>query len=67
MRPIEYKNILAPSIDYLEGCGSLMLDTRGMAKFLGIAPYQLAQIVCTDRIPLPSSIGSWQLPPMERT
>jgi hypothetical protein len=57
VRPIEYKNILKPSIEYLEHCGTLMLDTLGMAKFLGVPAKKMAQLVYTDRIPLPCRLG----------
>jgi predicted DNA-binding transcriptional regulator AlpA len=57
MRAIEYKHVLKPSIEYLERCGSLMLDTAGMAEFLGVPTKTLAQLVYTDRIPLPCRLG----------
>ena len=57
MRTIQYKHVLEPSIEYLESCGSLMLDTAGMAEFLGVTNKTLAQLVYTDRIPLPCRLG----------
>ena len=57
MRNIEYKHILKPSIEYLERCGSLMLDTAGMAEFLSVPTKTLARLVYTDRIPLPCRLG----------
>jgi hypothetical protein len=57
MRPIEYTNIIKPSVDVLECCGSLMIDTRGMAEFLGIPATKMGQLRCTDRVPLPCRLG----------
>lgn len=37
MRQIEYKNVLKPSVEFLERCGILMLDTQAMAEFLGLS------------------------------
>ena len=53
----EHRNILRPSISHLEKCGHLLLDTRGMADFLGIPRSALQQLVYTDRIPLPVRLG----------
>jgi hypothetical protein len=53
----EYRHILKPSVDYLEGCGCLLLDTFGMAKFLGVPSKTVQQLVYTDRIPLPVKLG----------
>jgi hypothetical protein len=57
VRQIEYRNVLKPSAEYLERCGLLMIDTRGMADFLGVAAKVVAQLVYTDRIPLPCRLG----------
>jgi predicted DNA-binding transcriptional regulator AlpA len=57
LRQIEYRNVLKPSVEYLEQCGSLMIDTRGMAEFLGVPAKVVAQLVYTDRIPLPCRLG----------
>ena len=57
MRPIEYTNIMRPSVEYLEGCESLMVDVRGLAAFLGIPPKKMPQLLCTDRLPLPCRLG----------
>jgi predicted DNA-binding transcriptional regulator AlpA len=57
VRTIEYKHVLKPSIEYLEQCGSLMLDTPRMAEFLGVPTKTLVQLVYTDRIPLPCRLG----------
>jgi hypothetical protein len=57
MRAVEYKNVVRPSVDYLERCGSLMLDTAGMAEFIGLSTPVTAQLVYTDRIPLPCRLG----------
>jgi hypothetical protein len=57
VRVVEYKNVLKPSVDYLERCGSLMLGTASMSKFLGLSPQVTAQLVYTDRIPLPCRLG----------
>ncbi len=57
MRTIEYKHILKPSIDYLERCGILMLNTAGMSEFLGVPARAIPQLVYTDRIPLPCRLG----------
>ena len=57
MRPIEYTNIIKPSVDVLERCGSLMITTRDMAEFLGISAKKISQLRCTDRLPLPCRLG----------
>jgi predicted DNA-binding transcriptional regulator AlpA len=57
MRQIEYKNVLTPSVDYLQTCGTLFLDSKQMAEFLGLQPKVVAQLVSTDRIPLPLRFG----------
>ena len=54
----EYRNILKPSAAYLEGCGRLLLDSRGMSDFLGLPTKVVQQLVSTDRIPLPVRLGS---------
>jgi hypothetical protein len=57
VRTIEYKHVLKPSVEYLERCGSLMLDAAGMAEFLGVPARTLAQLVTTDRLPLRRRLG----------
>jgi len=57
VRQIEYKNVLKPSIEYLERCSIFMLDTKGMAEFLGVSSKVITQLVYTDRIPLPCRLG----------
>ena len=57
MRTVEYRNILKPSVEYLEHCGVLMLDTCGMAEFLGVPQKVVSQLVGADRIPLPCHLG----------
>lgn len=57
MRHIEYTNVLRPSVDYLRNAGTLFLDSRQMAGFLGIPRSVLAQLVYTDRTPLPVNLG----------
>jgi hypothetical protein len=52
VRIIEYKVVVKPSVDYLERCGTLMLDTRGMASFFGISTKAI--------------IGARYVPSMER-
>jgi hypothetical protein len=53
----QYRHILKPSVTYFEGCGSLLLDTCGMASFLGVPTKVVQQLVHTDRIPLPVRLG----------
>lgn len=57
MRGIEYVHVLKPSIAYLEGCGQLLLTSREMAEFLGVAAKAIHQLVYQDRIPLPMRLG----------
>jgi len=57
VRTFEYKHVLKPSIAYLERCGSLMLDSAGMAEFLGVPAKALAQVITTDRLPLRCRMG----------
>ena len=57
MRVIEYRHVLKPSIDYLEKCGVLLLDTRQMAEFLNIPYKAVQQLASTDRIPRPMKLG----------
>jgi hypothetical protein len=57
VRPIEYKIILKPSMEYLERCGRLMLNTRGMAEFLGVAAKRMPEVICTGRIPIRCRLG----------
>ena len=57
MRKIEYRHVLKPSVEYLERCGRLMLDSGEMAEFLGISQNVLTQLASTDRIPGPCRLG----------
>lgn len=57
MRSVEYRFVLKPSVDYLERCGVLLLDTRMMAEFLGVPRPVLLKFLYTDRIPLPLKLG----------
>ena len=57
MRAIEYVNVLRPSIDYLESCGKLLLDSRDMAEFLGIPWKAMQQLAYTDRVLGPLQLG----------
>src|SRR3974377_2125788 len=57
MRPIEYRNILKPSVEYPAQCDCLMLDTRGLAEFLGLPYEKMGQLLCTGRVPLPCRLG----------
>ncbi len=57
MRTVEYKHVLKPSVEYLERCGRLMLDTAGMAEFLDVPAKVMAQLGHTDRIPQPFRLG----------
>ena len=60
--PTEYKHVLRPSVDYLSGCGKLLLDTSDMAEFLGVPPKVIQQLVYTDRLPLPMRLGLGNCP-----
>ena len=51
------EHILKPSVAYLEGCGRLLLDTQGMADFLGIPSKAVQQMAWTRRIPIPVRLG----------
>ena len=57
MRPIEFKNIIKPSVEVLERCGSLMIDYRVLAKFLGIPAKKVGEVRAMGRLPLPCRIG----------
>ena len=57
MRKIEYKNVLRPSVEYLEQCGRLMLDSSEMAAFLGVSEKVMTQLASTDRVPGPCRLG----------
>jgi predicted DNA-binding transcriptional regulator AlpA len=46
-----------PSIEYLARCGTLMLDTKGVAEFLGVSRKQAARLADTGRIPRPCRLG----------
>jgi predicted DNA-binding transcriptional regulator AlpA len=53
----EYKHILKPSVEYLEQCGKLLLDSHDMAAFLGVPLGKVQQLIYSDRIPLPVRLG----------
>jgi hypothetical protein len=57
MRKIEYRHVLKPSIEFLEGCGKLMLDSGDMAEFLGVPQKVMTQLAYTDRVPCPCRLG----------
>lgn len=57
MRKIEYRHVLKPSVEYLEKCGRLMLDSSDMTEFLGISQKAITQLASTDRIPSPCRLG----------
>lgn len=57
MRKIEYRHVLNPSVEYLEQCGRLMLDSSDMSEFLGISQKAITQLASTDRIPGPCRLG----------
>lgn len=57
MRKIEHRHILKPSVEYLEGCGRLMLDSSEMAEFLGVSQKAMMQLASTDRVPGPCRLG----------
>lgn len=57
MRPIEYKNILSPSVDFLQTVDTLFLDVDQMAQFLGVGAKTVKQLVFTNRIPVPVRLG----------
>ena len=64
MRPQhEYKHFLKPSVEYLEQCGKLMLDTQDMAAFLGV-PVTKARQTDLHR-PHSDPRAVWQLSPVE--
>ncbi len=57
MRKIEYRNVLKPSVEYLEHCGRLMIDSSEMAEFLGVSQSVMTQLASTDRVPAPCRLG----------
>src|SRR5262245_57074740 len=57
MRSTRYVHILKPSVEYLERQGRFLIDGEQMANFLGVESRALQQLVYTDRIPLPISLG----------
>jgi len=62
MRAIEYTVILRPSVDWLLRNDALMIDTAGMAAFLGVPTRKANQLVFSDRIPLPCRLGLGNCP-----
>jgi hypothetical protein len=57
VRTIVYKHVFRPSAEYLERSGRLMLDTAGLAEFLGVPARAMAQLIDTDRVPFPCRLG----------
>ena len=53
----EDKQILKPSVEYLERCGKLMLDSHEMASFLRVPADKIQQLISNGRIPLPMRLG----------
>jgi len=53
----EYRHVLTPSIAYLRDSESVLLDTRGMAEFLGVPQSAVYDLEYRDRIPLPVRLG----------
>ncbi len=49
--------ILKPSVDYLAGCGCLLINPKRMAEFLGIPVAKVHPLASTDRIPVPLRLG----------
>jgi hypothetical protein len=57
VRRIKHSYVLKPSVEFLEKCGHLMLDSRGMAEFLGVPYKVMSHLAYTDRIPRPCRLG----------
>jgi predicted DNA-binding transcriptional regulator AlpA len=57
MRIIEYRNILKPSVEFLERSGKLMLDSHQMAEFLGVPQRVMVRLASTNRVPGPCRLG----------
>jgi len=57
MRKIDYRHVLKPSVEYLEQCGRLMLDSSEVGEFLGVTQKVLTQLATTDRVPGPFRLG----------
>ncbi|NLE57163.1 MAG: hypothetical protein GX616_02295 [Planctomycetes bacterium] len=53
----EYAFVLKPSVDYLAGCGCLLISPKGMAEFLGVPVSTVHPLASTDRIPVPLRLG----------
>ncbi len=49
--------ILKPSVDYLAGCGRLLLDVKGMAVFLDMLVSKVHRLAWSDRLPAPIRLG----------
>ena len=54
---IEYQHVLKPSVDFLDGCGVMLLNTEHLASFLGVPLRVAQQLVYTDRIPMGMQLG----------
>ena len=52
-----YRHVLRPSVDCLREQGRLLIDTKGLADFLGVERKIIQQLIYSDRIPLPVSLG----------
>lgn len=52
-----YRHVLSPSVDCLREQGKLLIDTKGLAEFLGVERKIIQQLIYCDRIPLPVSLG----------
>ncbi len=57
MREIEYRHTLKPSVEFLAHCGTLMIDSKGMAEFLHVPSKAVTGLVDNGRIPFPCQLG----------
>lgn len=57
MRKVEHRRVLKPSVEFLGKCNRLMLDSHGMAEFLGVPHQAMVQLASTDRVPGPCRLG----------
>jgi len=53
----EIKNVLVPSVEFLQTFDRLFLNSSEMAAFLGVTKKVFVQLVYTDRVPAPVQIG----------
>jgi hypothetical protein len=49
VRSIEYRNIISPSVAFLERCGRLMIDAKGLAEFLGVPSKVVMQLGSSEQ------------------